>query len=100
MSTNWRCTEEVITKQAEEIKAVEERLVEQQKVAEAKHGEELRAVEAKIAMLEEELKKKEDSIAKMTTSKDKYKEASLINYREAHKLQSELEISRKEVANL
>ncbi|XP_062100281.1 uncharacterized protein LOC133806174 [Humulus lupulus] len=87
VSTSWRCSEEVVAKKAEEIKAAEERLVEEHKVVEAKHTEELRVAEAKIAKLEEELKKKADTVAKITASKDKYKEASLINYREAHKLQ-------------
>ena len=41
MSTSWRHSEEVVAKQAEEIKAAEERLVEQHKVVEAKHTKEL-----------------------------------------------------------
>ncbi|XP_062080701.1 uncharacterized protein LOC133785488 [Humulus lupulus] len=98
--TGWRYSKEMAGKQAEEIKAAEERLAKKHKAVEAKHAEELQAAEAKIAKLEEDLKKKEDSIEKIITSKDKYKEASLINYREAHKLQTELEISCKEVANL
>ncbi|XP_062075293.1 uncharacterized protein LOC133779336 [Humulus lupulus] len=80
LSTSWCRSEEVVTKQAEEIKAAEERPVENHKVVEAKYAEELQTAEAKIAKLKEELKKEEDSVAKITASKDKYKEASLINY--------------------
>ncbi|XP_062103915.1 uncharacterized protein LOC133815043 [Humulus lupulus] len=78
------------------LKEVEEKHTKALKEAEAKHLEVLQVTEAKIASLEEELKKKEASISKVTTSKEQYKETSLINYREAHKLQAELEISRKE----
>ncbi|XP_062080947.1 uncharacterized protein LOC133785727 [Humulus lupulus] len=73
VSTSWRRSEEAVAKHAEEIKAVEGRLAEQHKMVEAKHVEELQTAVAKISKLEEELKKKEDS---------------------------ELEISRKEVADL
>ncbi|XP_062089293.1 uncharacterized protein LOC133795855 [Humulus lupulus] len=80
VSTGWRRSEEMVPKHAEEIKAVEGRLAKQHKVVEAKHVEELRAAEVKITKLEEERKNKEESIAKITASKERYKEASLINY--------------------
>ncbi|XP_062089205.1 uncharacterized protein LOC133795765 [Humulus lupulus] len=90
----------VEAKHFDALKEAEVKHTEALKEAEAKHLEALQVTEAKIASLEEELKKKEASIAKITASKEQYKETSLINYREAHKLQDELEISRKEVRAL
>ncbi|XP_062075406.1 uncharacterized protein LOC133779463 [Humulus lupulus] len=80
---------------AEQMKEVKVKHTEALKEAEAKHIKALQVTEAKLASLEEELKKKEASIAKITASKEQYKETSLIKYREAQKLQVELEISRK-----
>ncbi|XP_062100252.1 actin cytoskeleton-regulatory complex protein PAN1-like [Humulus lupulus] len=90
----------VEAKHYEAIKESEAKHTEALKEPEAKHLEALQVTEAKLTSLEEELKKKEASIAKITESKEQYKETSLINYREAHKLQAELEISRKEVTAL
>ncbi|XP_062112714.1 actin cytoskeleton-regulatory complex protein PAN1-like [Humulus lupulus] len=90
----------VKVKHSEALKEAEAKHTETLKEAEAKHLEALQVTEAKIASLEEELKKKEASIAKITASKEQYKDTSLINYQEAHKLQAELEISRKEVPAL
>ncbi|XP_062093902.1 uncharacterized protein LOC133799930 [Humulus lupulus] len=92
VSTGWRSSEEVVAKHAKEIKAAEGRLFKQHK--------ESRVAEAKITKLEEELEKKEESITKISACKERYKEASQINYREANKLQTELEISDKETADL
>ncbi|XP_062085359.1 uncharacterized protein LOC133791446 [Humulus lupulus] len=90
----------VEAKHYEALKEAEAKHTEAHKEAKAKHLEVLQVIEAKLASLEEELKKKEGSIAKITASKEQYKENSLINYWEAHKLQAKLEISRKEVAAL
>ncbi|XP_062086364.1 leucine-rich repeat extensin-like protein 5 [Humulus lupulus] len=78
VSTGWHRSEEIVGKHDEEIKAAEGRLAEQHKVVKAKHVMELQAAEVKITKLEEELKNKEESIAKITASKERYKEASLI----------------------
>ncbi|XP_062112982.1 actin cytoskeleton-regulatory complex protein PAN1-like [Humulus lupulus] len=90
----------VEAKHSDALKEAKAKHTEALKEVEAKHLEALQVTEAKIASLEEELKKKDASIAKITASKEQYKETSLINYWEAHKLQDELEISRKEVAAL
>ncbi|XP_062077442.1 uncharacterized protein LOC133782220 [Humulus lupulus] len=87
-------------KHTEQLKTTEAKHAEQLNKVEGKHAEELQRAKANITKLEEELKKKANFVAKIIASKDKYKEASLINYLEGHKLQSELEISRKEVADL
>ncbi|XP_062088655.1 uncharacterized protein LOC133795215 [Humulus lupulus] len=90
----------VEAKNSNAIKEVEAKHTEALKEAEAKHLKALQVTKAKITSLEEELKRKAVSIAKITASKEQYKEVSLNNYREAHKLQDELKISRKEVAAL
>ncbi|XP_062114057.1 uncharacterized protein LOC133825077 [Humulus lupulus] len=84
----------VETKHSEALKEAEAKHTEALKKAEVKHLEALQVTEATIASLEEELKRKDASIDKITASKEKYKEVSLMNYREAHKLQDELAISR------
>ena len=85
----WRRAEETKAKHAEEIKAVE-----------ARHVEEIKAAEARIASLSEELRKFQESVAKVTAIKEKFKEAMKINFKEATKLQDDLVISRKEIAEL
>ncbi|XP_062080768.1 uncharacterized protein LOC133785562 [Humulus lupulus] len=87
-------------KHSEDLKEAKAKHTEALKKAEAKHLEVLQVTEATIASLEEELKRKDASIDKITASKEQYKEVSLMNYREAHKLQDELAISRQEVAAL
>ncbi|XP_062114931.1 uncharacterized protein LOC133828881 [Humulus lupulus] len=91
---------EVEVKHIEELQGVEAKHIEAFREVEAKHTGVLQTDEAKLASLEAELKKLEASIAKITASKEQYKEVSLMNYREAHKLQAELEISHKETADL
>ncbi|XP_062119177.1 uncharacterized protein LOC133832918 [Humulus lupulus] len=97
MSTGWRRSEEIVAKHAEEIKIVEERLTEQLKAVEAKHAEQLKEVEAKHAeqlraaeekatKLGEELKQHQDALVKITEIKEKYREASVLNFKEASKL--------------
>ncbi|XP_062103452.1 uncharacterized protein LOC133814520 [Humulus lupulus] len=111
MSTSWRPLEAMAAEYAKESKAVEERLGEQLKVAEAKHAEQLKASEEKIfeqlraakeknTKLGEELKQFKDALDKFTKSKERYKESSLINFKEASKLQDELATNRKETAEL
>ncbi|XP_062089581.1 uncharacterized protein LOC133796115 [Humulus lupulus] len=103
LSIGWRHSEETSAKHAEEIKAIEGRLVEQLKAPEDRHaqlGEELRAAEEQSAKMGEELKQHNETLAKVTESKEKYREASVINFKEASKLQDELAISRKETTEL
>ncbi|XP_062104020.1 uncharacterized protein LOC133815167 [Humulus lupulus] len=76
------------TQHAEHLKAIKAKHTEQLKEVEAKHSEALKVIEAthteaqqtagaKLASLEEEMKKKEASIAKITASKDQYKKPHL-----------------------
>ncbi|XP_062100428.1 uncharacterized protein LOC133806327 [Humulus lupulus] len=78
--------EAVKAKQTDALKDVKAKHTEALKKAEAKHLEVLQLTEAKVTSLEEEVKRKDASFTKITASKDQYKEVSLNNYREAHKL--------------
>ncbi|XP_062103808.1 uncharacterized protein LOC133814922 [Humulus lupulus] len=102
MNIGWCPLEEIVAKHAEEIKTVKERLVEQLKVVEvrhaeqlkvveAKHAEQLRAAEEKAAKLGKKLKQHQEALVKITEAKEKYKEASVLNFKEASKLQNDLE---------
>ncbi|XP_062080516.1 uncharacterized protein LOC133785281 [Humulus lupulus] len=99
-STVQHSLKTVSEKHFDALKEAEVKHTEALKEAEAKLLEVLQLTEAKIASLEEEVKRKDASIANITASKEQYKEVSLNKYQEAHKLQDELEISRKEVAAL
>ncbi|XP_062113056.1 uncharacterized protein LOC133824203 [Humulus lupulus] len=92
---------------AEEIKTVEAKYIEELKVTEAKYTEQLEAAEKKnVELIEqkvklaEELKQHQATLTKAIEAKEKYKEASLLNFREASKLQDDLFISRKETEGL
>ncbi|XP_062118844.1 uncharacterized protein LOC133832526 [Humulus lupulus] len=77
----------------------EKRLSEQLKAPEDKHAEELKASEARGI---EELKMAEHqaTLLKAIKTKEKCKEASLLNFKKASKLQDDLIISRKETEGL
>ncbi|XP_062103390.1 eukaryotic translation initiation factor 5B-like [Humulus lupulus] len=79
-------------KHAEEIKAWETKV----EALEAK----VKAAEENAAALIEELKKSKEDLAKAVAAKDKYKEASETNYKEAVKLQEDQVASMKEVSRL
>ncbi|XP_062114162.1 uncharacterized protein LOC133825200 [Humulus lupulus] len=83
LSTSWPCSEETSAKHAKEIKVVEGRLAEQVKAADG-----------------EELKQHKEALAKVTEAKERYKDSSVLNFKEASKLQDELAIRRKETAEL
>ncbi|XP_062103453.1 uncharacterized protein LOC133814521 [Humulus lupulus] len=85
---------------AEEIKAGEAKHVEQAKAVKARVAEELKATEARVVDLIEELRRCQESVVKITAVKEKFKEASEINFKEASKLQDDLVISRKETVEL
>ncbi|XP_062114227.1 uncharacterized protein LOC133825278 [Humulus lupulus] len=92
MSPDWRRSEEIDANHAEEIKACKQR---------AKTSEEkAKACEEQVARLSEELRKSQEAVAKVTTSKNEFKEASEINFKEETKLQNELVASRQEVTEL
>ncbi|XP_062074991.1 uncharacterized protein LOC133778999 [Humulus lupulus] len=80
---------EIEAKHAEEVKAVEARV-----------AEELKAAEARVADLSEELRRCQESVVKIYAVKEKFKEASEINFKEASKLHDDLVISRKETVEL
>ncbi|XP_062085880.1 actin cytoskeleton-regulatory complex protein PAN1-like [Humulus lupulus] len=84
-STNKRRAEEVDAKHAKEIKACEEKI---------------KAAEDKVTNLTEELKKRQEELGKVVAAKEKFKEASETNYKEASKLQEDLEASMKEATSL
>ncbi|XP_062080889.1 flocculation protein FLO11-like [Humulus lupulus] len=90
----------VDAKHSEALKEVEVKHNEALKKFKTKHLEALQVTEAIIVSLKEELKRKDASIDKITASKEQYKELLLRNFREAHKLQDELAISRQVVAAL
>ncbi|XP_062118928.1 uncharacterized protein LOC133832629 [Humulus lupulus] len=76
-------------------------------MAEAKYTEQLKEVEKKNAELLEqkaklvvELKQNQATLTKAIETKEKYKEASFLNFKEASKLQDDLVISRKETKGL
>ncbi|XP_062119429.1 uncharacterized protein LOC133833527 [Humulus lupulus] len=76
-------------------------------MAEAKYTEQLEAAEKKnVELLEqktklaEELKHHQATLIKAIETKEKYKEASLLNFKEASKLQDDLVISKKETEGL
>ncbi|XP_062100622.1 uncharacterized protein LOC133806550 [Humulus lupulus] len=87
MGHGWRRAEEFEAKFFEEVKAVEARYAEQQKAGEEKN-----------ASLSEELRKHQEAFVKITDAKEKCKEASVLNFKEASKLQDDLVINRKETA--
>ncbi|XP_062118878.1 uncharacterized protein LOC133832569 [Humulus lupulus] len=118
MSASW-CRLGALTGQyenrlSEQLKASEDRHAEDLKSSEARHAEELKMVEAKYteqleaaekknaelleqkAKLAEELKQHQATLIKAIKTKEKYKEASLLNFKEASKIQDDLVISRKE----
>ncbi|XP_062118961.1 uncharacterized protein LOC133832665 [Humulus lupulus] len=66
----------------------EKRLGEQLKASEDKHAEELKMAEHQATLI------------KAIETKEKYKEASFHNFKEAYKLQDDLVISRKETKGL
>ncbi|XP_062080539.1 uncharacterized protein LOC133785309 [Humulus lupulus] len=70
----------VEVKHSDALKEVEAKHTEAFKEAEEKHLEALQLTEAKITSFEEEVKRKDASIAKITASKEQYKEVSLNNY--------------------
>ncbi|XP_062103864.1 uncharacterized protein LOC133814981 [Humulus lupulus] len=76
-------------------------------MAEVKYTEQLEVAEKKNAKLleqkaklVEELKQHQATLIKAIETKEKYKEDSLLNYKEASKLQDDLVISRKETERL
>ncbi|XP_062075260.1 uncharacterized protein LOC133779300 [Humulus lupulus] len=85
MSHSWHRAEETKAKHAEEIKACEEKA---------------KAVETKVSSLSEELKKCQEALAKVIATKEKFKEASEINFKEATKLQDDLAASLKGATEL
>ncbi|XP_062113949.1 uncharacterized protein LOC133824952 [Humulus lupulus] len=91
----------------EELKASEARHTEELKMAKAKYIEQFEAVKKKNAELLEhkaklakELKQHQATLTKAIETKEKYKEASFLNFKEASKLQDDLVISRKETGRL
>ncbi|XP_062100895.1 uncharacterized protein LOC133806822 [Humulus lupulus] len=89
------------------LKVSEDKHAEELKTAEAKYTEQLEAAKKKNAelleqkaKLAEELKQFQAALTKAIEDKEKYKEASLLNFREACKLQDDLVISRKETEGL
>ncbi|XP_062093923.1 uncharacterized protein LOC133799956 [Humulus lupulus] len=92
---------------AEELKTTEVKYTEELKAAEAKYTEKIEAAEKKNAellkykaKLAKELKQHHASLTKAIETKEKYKEASLLNFKEASKLQDDLVINRKETERL
>ncbi|XP_062075181.1 uncharacterized protein LOC133779208 [Humulus lupulus] len=89
---------------SDHLSAAEARYTEKLKAAEASYVEHLEAVKAKQIEALRDAEVKHTKALKEAEAKHlealQYKEVSLNNYREAHKLQDELEISRKEVAAL
>ncbi|XP_062118818.1 uncharacterized protein LOC133832497 [Humulus lupulus] len=111
MSAGWRCSGALIAQYekrlGEQLRASEDKHAEELKTAEAKYNEQLEVVEKKNAelfeqkaKLAEELKQYQDALTKAIETKEKYKEASLINFKEASKLQVDMVISRKETKGL
>ncbi|XP_062100420.1 uncharacterized protein LOC133806319 [Humulus lupulus] len=97
----------VLSRLGEQRKACEDKHAEELKTAEAKYIKRLKAAEKKIvelleqkAKLGEELKQHQDTLIKAIKIKEKYKEASLLNFKEASKLQDDLVINRKETEGL
>ncbi|XP_062075320.1 uncharacterized protein LOC133779365 [Humulus lupulus] len=94
-------------KHAEELKASEAKHVEELKMVEEKYTEKLEAAEKKNpelleqkAKLAEELRQHQATLLKVIETKEKYKEPSLLNFKEASKLQDDLIISIKETEGL
>ncbi|XP_062085780.1 conserved oligomeric Golgi complex subunit 7-like [Humulus lupulus] len=90
MNNGWRCAEEVGVKHVEEIKAWEAKekaAAEEFKAWEAK----VKETEDRVVVLSEELKKSQEDLAKVVATKEKFKDASETNYKEAAKLQENLE---------
>ncbi|XP_062118727.1 uncharacterized protein LOC133832393 [Humulus lupulus] len=92
---------------AEELRAVEGKYNEQLEATKVKYSEQLGAAEKKNAelleqkaKLAEELRQHQATLLKAIETKEKYKEASLLNFKEASKLQDDLVISRKETEGL
>ncbi|XP_062114440.1 uncharacterized protein LOC133825527 [Humulus lupulus] len=122
MSASWRCSGALAAQydkrlgeqlkasedgHAEELKTVEVKYIEELKAAEAKYTEQLEVVEKKNtelleqkAKLAEELKQHQATLTKAIETKEKYKEASFLNFKEASKIQDDLVISRKETERL
>ncbi|XP_062096066.1 uncharacterized protein LOC133801846 [Humulus lupulus] len=80
---------------------------EELKTTEAKYTEQLKGVEKtntklleQKAKLAEELDQFKDALTKAIGEKEKYKEASVLNFREDTKLQDDLVIRRKEIEGL
>ncbi|XP_062080404.1 uncharacterized protein LOC133785164 [Humulus lupulus] len=111
MSDGWRrsraLTAQYEKRLGEQLKASEDRHSEELKMAEVKYIERLEAAEKKNAQLldqkaklAEELKQHQNALTKAIENKEKYKEASLLNFKEASKLQDDLVISKKEPEGL
>ncbi|XP_062116122.1 uncharacterized protein LOC133830212 [Humulus lupulus] len=118
MSASWRrlgaLTAQYEKRLGEQLKASEDRHAEELEASKARHAEALKMAEAKYTKqleaakkknaellkqkgkLVEELKQHQATLIKAIKTKEKYKEASLLNFKEASKLQDDLVIRRKE----
>ncbi|XP_062093620.1 protein IQ-DOMAIN 19-like [Humulus lupulus] len=67
---------------------------------EAIHAEEIKVAKGKVTSLSEELKRTQEELAKVIAAKEKFKEASENNFKEAAKLQEDLVASIKEAIGL
>ncbi|XP_062114010.1 actin cytoskeleton-regulatory complex protein PAN1-like [Humulus lupulus] len=92
MSTSWRHSKETDAKHVEEIKSCEERA----KLCEEK----AKAYEEHVACLSEELRRSQEAVVRITASKNQFKEASEINFKEASKHQDELVACWQKVTEL
>ncbi|XP_062085917.1 protein WEAK CHLOROPLAST MOVEMENT UNDER BLUE LIGHT-like 3 [Humulus lupulus] len=82
VKNSWHRAKEVDSKHDKEIKAWEAKV---------------KAVEDKVVILTEELKKSQEDLAMAIAGKDKFKEASETNLKEATKLQEDLEKNNQDV---
>ncbi|XP_062074977.1 uncharacterized protein LOC133778984 [Humulus lupulus] len=111
MSAGWRRSRALIAQYekrlSEKLKASEDKHATELKMAKEKYTEQLKAAEKKNvelleqkAKLAEDLKQHQAALTKAIEIKEKSKEASLLNFKEASKLQDDLVISRKEIEGL
>ncbi|XP_062085798.1 uncharacterized protein LOC133791907 [Humulus lupulus] len=103
MTASWRCSGALIA----QFKPFEARHAEELKTTKAKHIKQLEAAEkTNTGLLEqkdklaEELKQHQAALTQAIEAKEKFKKASLINFKEASKLQDDLVISIKETEGL